>query len=115
MLRWISLKISQQLATYMASKVNRDRSNIQEAVRAYTGISLSGQEVSQIKDAKYIANLINDIMSKKAGIGWRTIGHNNNNVFLYAVRENSDLFRGILDNDNTDIPKEITEAMNNDF
>ena len=55
---------------YMASQINEAQSNIQEVIMHYTGISLTEEEITQIKEASDPALKINSIISEHALVGW---------------------------------------------
>ena len=52
---------------------------------------------------------INQIISKRALVGWTTIEHTGVDIPVYAYGPHSDLFQGLLDN--TALPKLMAEAM----
>ncbi|KHF41063.1 alkaline phosphatase [Halalkalibacter okhensis] len=100
---------------YIASMLNKKRSNITEVMKEFTGITITKQEASHIKKAKEedVAIAINHIISKRAYIGWNTHVHSGANVPIFAFGPSSNLFHGHLDN--TDVPKQMAAAMGISF
>ncbi|MDT8862931.1 alkaline phosphatase [Alkalihalobacillus sp. MEB130] len=95
----------------IASMLNKRRSNAKELVKQYSGITLTKKEEKEIKKAKKkeVAIVLNDIISKRAYVGWNTHVHSGVDVPIYAYGPASQNFRGHLDN--TDLPKKIAEAL----
>jgi alkaline phosphatase len=94
---------------FMASQLNKERSNIQEIGLKYTGITLSGTEVNQIKQASNPAFQINSIISKRALVGWTHTGHTGTDIPVYAYGPQAHKFAGLIEN--TDFPQLMAEAM----
>ncbi|MFB5664307.1 alkaline phosphatase [Alteribacillus sp. HJP-4] len=97
----------------MAAELNDKRSNAAEVLEQYADISPSDKEISRIEEAEDPALEINSIVSEHAYVGWSTSQHSGTDVQLYAYGPSSDLFNGLLDN--TDLPKQMAEAMNIDW
>ena len=94
---------------YMESKLNSDRSNIQEVVKTYTSLDLTTNEINKIKNASSASIAINQVVSQRALVGWTTLAHTGVDVPLYAYGPGSDLFRGL--HENTDLPVLMAKAM----
>ncbi|MER2089928.1 MAG: alkaline phosphatase [Sporosarcina sp.] len=94
---------------FMASQLNEERSNIQEVVLNYTGITLSETEGNQIKQASNPALQINSIISKHALVGWTHTGHTGTDIPVYAYGPQAHKFAGLIEN--TDFPQLMAEAM----
>jgi len=94
---------------FMASQLNEERSNSQEIVLKYTGITLSETEVTQIKQAKDPAFEINSLISKHAFVGWTHTGHTGTDIPVYAYGPQAHKFAGLIEN--TDFPELMAEAM----
>ena len=97
---------------YMASKLNKERSNIKEIVKTYTSLDLTEAEINKIKNAGSANNTsiaINQVVSQRALVGWSSLAHTGTDVPLYAYGPGSDLFRGL--HENTDLPVLMAKAM----
>jgi len=94
---------------FMASQLNKERSNIQEVVLDYTGITLSEAEINQVKDDRNPAFQINSIISKHAFVGWTHTGHTGTDIPVYAYGPQAHKFGGLIEN--TDFPQLMAEAM----
>ena len=103
------LRKVQATGNKMAEKLNADRSNVKEVLKTYAGIDLTEIEVKKIQSAKDPANIINEIVSEHALVGWTSTGHTGTDVPLYAYGPFSKKFSGLKDN--TDLPKLMAEAM----
>ncbi|MBS4207889.1 alkaline phosphatase [Bacillus sp. FJAT-50079] len=95
---------------YMATQLNEDKSNIKEVVKKYTAIDLADEEVKKIKAASVPSMAINEVVSKRALVGWTTNQHTGVDIPVYAFGPGSELFKGLIDN--TDLPKRMAKAMN---
>jgi len=60
-------------------------------------------------DHEPLADLMNKIMSDKAGVGWTTFSHTGVNVPVYAIGVGAEYFSSYIDN--TDIPKIMEEVI----
>ena len=94
---------------YMASQINEEQSNIQEVIMHYTGISLTDEEINQIKQANDPAFQINSIISEYALVGWTHTGHTGTDIPVYAYGPQAHKFAGLIEN--TDFPKLMADAM----
>lgn len=89
---------------------NADKSNITAVMNQYFGISdLTTEEIDAIKKTKAgsMNYTVGPIISKRSGIGWTTIGHTGEEVFLYAYGPGKPA--GLIEN--TDIAKIIAKDM----
>ncbi|WP_228460280.1 alkaline phosphatase [Cytobacillus dafuensis] len=98
---------------FMESKLNADRSNINDIVKEYAKIDLTVEEVQKIKAASKPAIAINKVISKRALVGWTSLVHTGTDVPIYAFGPSSYLFSGL--HNNTDLPKLMAQAMNINF
>ncbi|MDD5092655.1 MAG: alkaline phosphatase [Candidatus Wallbacteria bacterium] len=102
--------------------VNKDRSNIVEVVKEYTGINdLSNQEIDALKaevtppkgfmSATYyvLAQLIN----QRAMLAWPTTSHSGCPVAVLGFGPGTECFNGFMDN--TDLPKRIAGIAGIDY
>jgi len=94
---------------YMAAQLDKDRQNVKEVVKKYTGIELTDEEAKVIQSAKQPANAINEIISQRALVGWSSSAHTGVDVQLYAFGPHANQFAGLIDN--TDVPKIMAKAM----
>ncbi len=93
----------------MARQLHPDRKNIRAAVKSATHLHLTDTEVQKIRYANNPTRAINDVISKRALIGWTSTVHTGTDVPLYAYGPASELFAGLKDN--TDLPKLMAKAM----
>src|SRR5699024_3542397 len=93
----------------MAEALIAERSNAKEIVKKYVESELTEEEVSHIRNAKESANAINEVISKRALVGWTSTEHTGTDVPLYAFGPQADLFAGL--HNNTDLPHLIAEAL----
>ncbi|MFC7322583.1 alkaline phosphatase [Halobacillus campisalis] len=93
----------------MAEQLNEDASNIEQVVQEHTGLELTEEEVEEIRSAEETANVINDIVSDRALVGWTSSAHTGVDVPIYAYGPSSDEFSGLVNN--TDLPKKMAESM----
>ena len=93
----------------MAEVLNEERSNAKEVVKKYAEIDLTEEEVSQIRNAEEPANAINEVISKRALVGWTSTEHTGTDVPLYAFGPQADLFAGL--HNNIDLPHLFAEAL----
>lgn len=94
---------------FIAQQLHSDHSNIEEVIKQYTQLILTEEEIEQIVSAPKKSIAINQIISKRALVGWTTIEHTGVDIPVYAYGPHSDLFQGLLDN--TALPKLMAEAM----
>lgn len=93
----------------MARQLRPDRTNIRATVKNATQLDLTDTEVQKIRNANNPTRAINDVISKRALIGWTSSVHTGTDVPLYAYGPASELFAGLKDN--TDLPKLMAKAM----
>jgi len=94
---------------FMAEALNEEQSNAKEVVKKYAEIDLTEEEISQIRNAEEPANAINEVISKRALVGWTSTEHTGTDVPLYAFGPQADLFAGL--HNNTDLPHLFAEAL----
>ncbi|WP_216831834.1 alkaline phosphatase [Alkalihalobacterium elongatum] len=96
---------------FMANKLSAKRRNAKEILKTYANIDLTKAQVKRIKKAKddEVADVINNIISEHAFVGWTTKVHSGVDVPIYAFGPTSERFTGLIDN--TDIPKRMAHAM----
>ncbi|RSL31485.1 alkaline phosphatase [Salibacterium salarium] len=93
----------------MASRLNDDRSNVQEVVESSAGLTLTQAEVQSIQEADNAVLAINSVVSDKARVGWTSTNHTGADIPVYAHGPQADKFSGFYDN--TQLPKIIAEVM----
>lgn len=96
----------------LENKLNEDRSNIEEVMAAYFGITdLTGSEIAAIKEAKKgsLNYTVGPIISKRAHIGWTTNGHTGEEVVLYEYPTNNDRPTGVIEN--TDVARYVERVL----
>jgi alkaline phosphatase len=98
---------------FMVSKLDSTRSNVKEIVKQYTTLDLTEVEVEKIKSALKPDIAINEVISKRASVGWTSTNHTGVDIPLYAFGPKSELFKGL--HENTDIPGLMAKAMNIKF
>lgn len=98
---------------FIEDQLNEDRSNIQEIVEQYTNIDLTDKEVKKIKTAENPSDVINDVISERALIGWTTRGHTGVDIPVYAYGPGSDLFVGL--HENSELPVLMGQIMDLSF
>lgn len=98
---------------FMASKLNLARSNIKEVVKQYANMNLTEQEAVKIKVAPKAYIAINEVISKRALVGWTTSKHTGVDVPVYAFGPGSNLFYGL--HNNTDFPQLMAQVMGISF
>jgi alkaline phosphatase len=104
-----ALKGIRASAPEIAKRLNKDRSNVREVMKAEAGIAdLSEAEVSGIKSAADPGGAIGSAISQRLGIKW-TAGHTATPVRVFAYGPGADRFTGEMDN--TDIPKRIAATL----
>lgn len=95
---------------YIASQLNDDLSNVSEVVENHTGLSLTEEEVTFIKEANdNHALAINTVVSDRANVGWTSTNHTGADIPIYAFGAQAEKFVGF--HDNTDLPKILAEVM----
>lgn len=94
-------------------KLNADRSNIVEVMAEYYGIDdLTDAEIEEIKNAEEgeLNYTVGPMISKRASIGWTTIGHTGEDTPLYIYAPNGvEKMTGVVEN--TDIAKYISRLL----
>ncbi|MDQ0857759.1 alkaline phosphatase [Bacillus sp. V2I10] len=98
---------------FMVSKLTADRSNAKEVVKQYANIDLTDAENQKIKVASKPDIAINEVISKRALVGWSSTNHTGTDVPLYAFGPGSNLFSGL--HNNTDLPQLMAKAMKVNF
>lgn len=98
---------------YMASKLNKKRTNAKKVLKEYAAIDLTKAEVNAIKNADNPASSINQIISERASVGWTSTGHTGIDIPVYTYGPGSELFTGTMEN--TDLPVNIAKAMKMNF
>jgi len=97
--------------------LNTDRSNIEEVMAQYYGISdLTAEEIEEIKETKAgsMNYTVGPMIAKRANIGFTTNGHTGEDVTLYVYApKNIDLLTGTVEN--TDIATYMEKAMGLDL
>lgn len=94
---------------FMAEALNEERSNIKDVVKEHAKLDLTEEEVSEIKNADEAANAINEVISKRALVGWTSTEHTGTDVPLYAFGPQADLFAGL--HNNTELPHLFAEVL----
>jgi alkaline phosphatase len=97
-------------------KLNSDKSNIVEVMSQYYGVSdLTGAEIDGIKAAQAgsLNYTVGPIISKRANLGWTTIGHTGEDVPLYVYAPEGHKISGVIDS--TQIAKYIAEVLGLDL
>lgn len=98
------LKAAKLTGEGIATKLNKDRSNIVEVMATYYGITdLTEEEIAIIKEAKLSAMnyAVGPMISERAKIGWTTKGHTGEDVVLFIYAPDQDRLTGVVQN--TDI------------
>ncbi|MED3647691.1 alkaline phosphatase [Halalkalibacterium halodurans] len=103
------LKQVKATGKFIASQVNKRRTNLADVMKTYTGFELTKKELKQIKKADHLTNAINQVISRRALIGWTTPVHTGTDIPIYAFGPCSDRLHGLLDN--TDIPLILADVM----
>ncbi len=96
----------------LESVLNADRSNVQEVMAEYFGITdLTDKEIAAIKSAKAgsLNYTVGPMISDRARIGWTTGGHTGEDVVLYSYSPNGDRPMGVIEN--TDIAKYMARIL----
>lgn len=93
-----------------ADRLNQDRTNIPEVMAECFGVTdLTPAEVAEIKGAEDATAAIAAVVSRRAGVAWRTTGHTATPVKVYSFGPGAERFAGEMDN--TDIPKRISQLL----
>ncbi|WP_017729027.1 alkaline phosphatase [Halalkalibacterium ligniniphilum] len=103
------LKNVKATGNFIATQIKDDRSNAANIMLEYADLILTKDELKQIEATDDVSRAINQIVSKRAFIGWTTTQHTGGDVPIFAFGPQSERFNGL--HDNTDIPKEIAKAM----
>lgn len=94
----------------IAAMVGKNRDQIAEYMRQYAGVTdLTPGELKTLMSTGNLEKAINQVMSARAGIRWKTYSHTNTPVPLTAEGARAGLFAGKLDN--TDIYRKIVAAF----
>lgn len=93
----------------MAKKLNKERSNVKQILKKFAQIELTEEEMKYIQEAENPTNAINQVISKRACVGWTTHAHTGVDVPVYAYGPFSHLFVGL--HNNTDLPKLMAKAL----
>lgn len=95
----------------MVRQFNDDLSNIASVVKRETTFDLTAEEIQTLQkvDAKKRVMTLNEMISKRAYVGWTTAVHTGVDVPLYAYGPQSEQFSGL--HENTDIPGLMANAM----
>lgn len=98
------------------TKLNGDRSNVEEVMKEYYEITdLTAEEIKSIKEAK--AGSVNyatgPIISKRSYLGWTTNGHTGEEVALHVYHPKNKVLMGTVQN--TDISKYMADVMGLDL
>lgn len=95
-------------------RLNADRSNIVEVMSGNYGVrNLTEDEIAAVKNAPKgkVQAVVGPIISKRANIGWTTIGHTGDDVALYSYGPGRP--QGVIDN--TDIAEIIAGTFGFDL
>lgn len=98
---------------YMVTQLDKERKNSKKVLKKYANIDLTPEEERKIQVAKDPERTINQILSKRALIGWTTYEHTGVDIPVYAYGPGAERFRGLQEN--TDLPKKIAKLMNIPF
>ncbi len=94
----------------MGERVDEGGGNAADVVAKYAGITdLTEAEVSDVSDSENRADAIAGLLSRRAGVSWRTKGHTSTQVRVLAHGAGAQRFAG--DMDNTDVPRRIAEVL----
>ena len=110
------LKKAKVTALGIASKFNKDRTNIKEMLKKYMGIDdLADDEIAAIKDTKdgSMNYTVGPIIAKRSFIGFTTGGHTGEEVVLYCYSPLNDRPTGVIQN--TDIAKYVEKELGVDL
>lgn len=100
----------------LEQKLNADRSNIQEIMATYYGITdLTKEEIESIKAAKpgSLNYAVGPIISKRAFIGWTTNGHTGEDVVLYSYAPKGERLTGVVEN--TEVARYMEKVLGVDL
>ena len=105
-----TLKNMKRSSEYIASQLNKKRSNIKAVMEKFAGINdLNESEMKLIQHAEKADSAIAKVVSDRALIGWTTTGHTAVHVPVYAYGPQSERLSGTIDN--TEIAEVISDAM----
>ncbi|AQQ52279.1 alkaline phosphatase [Planococcus lenghuensis] len=93
------------------SKLKEDRSNMEEVAALYGLDNLTANELEALKAAEDLGDLMADMLSERANLGFTTGGHTGEDVFLYAYGPSKPM--GLVDN--TDLAGEMAEHLGFDL
>ncbi|MBP1914576.1 alkaline phosphatase [Lederbergia galactosidilyticus] len=94
---------------YMVTQLNKERSNSKNVLKKYANIVLTPEEQTKIQIANDPQRVINQLLSKRALIGWTTYEHTGVDVPVYAYGPGAESFNGLQEN--TDLPKKMAKLM----
>ena len=100
----------------IAQKLDEGRTNVEDVMKNFFGINdLSEDEEETMRNtsAGRIQNVVGQIISKRAHIGWTTTGHTGEDVLLSTYLPGNGRITGVLDN--TDISKVCADAWKVDL
>ena len=97
---------------FMKSKIDAGE-DVKAVVKQYTGIDLTDEEVTAITSANKPDIAINEIVSKRALVGWTSLQHTGVDIPVYAFGPGSENFRSLFNN--IEFPVKIAKAMNIHF
>lgn len=98
------------------SMLNEDRSNVEEVMSKYYGISdLTQEEVQAIREASAgrLNYVIGPMISNRARIGWTSGGHTGGDVTLYTYLPGDERWTGVREN--TEIARYMAHALSLDL
>lgn len=98
---------------YMVTQLDKGRNNSKKILKKYANIDLTPDEEKKIQVAKDPQRAINQVLSKRALIGWTTYEHTGVDVPVYAYGPGAESFSGLQEN--TDLPKKMAKLMNIPF
>ena len=105
-----TLKNMKRSSEYIASQLNKKRSNTKTVMEKFAGINdLNESEMKLIQHAEKADSAIAKVVSDRALIGWTTTGHTAVHVPVYAYGPQSERLSGTIDN--TEIAEVISDAM----
>ena len=93
------------------AQLEEDRSNMEEVAALYGLDNLTAEELEALKTSESLGNLMSDMLSERANLGFTTGGHTGEDVFLYAYGPSKPT--GLVDN--TDLAKNMAEHLGFDL
>jgi alkaline phosphatase len=101
------LKKASLTVTGALSRLNKDRSNLEEVLQLYGLEGLHHDEINKIRESREIEKELVSRMAERAHLGFTTRGHSGEDVFLYSYGPNKPT--GLINN--TDLPKTIGKHL----